>query len=313
MEITLDQARALDAVIRHGSYAKAALALHKVHSAVIYQVRALEAQVGLPLFDRSGYRSVPTPLGRRVHEQCLKILAATCELAALCEVARTGHEPYLRVVFDGLLPVAPILTALRKVAVVSPGTRLTLFSEFLSEVEARAESEAAEIMLTVVPATRAIGPELPLPPLPSLLVAHKEHPLAKLARVSAADLEAHTFLTVRGSDQRLAMSTTPLDKQDQFRLGDFHAKRVALLAGMGWGWMPEYLIGDDLRKGRLVVLRFGRTRGRHVFHPTMHLRRESAEGRATQAFARFFDSAEPALTTRGRRPRDGGRRHPAGN
>jgi len=284
LNITLEQARTLDAVVRLGSYAKAAKELHKVHSAVIYGVQSLEATVGLTLFDRSGYRSVPTPLGRRVHEQCLRLLNAANDLEALCEVARAGFEPYLRVVFDGLLPVEPILHAVRQVADLSPATRTSLFSEFLSEVESRSEREQAEVMITVVPSVRPIGIEQALAPLPSLLVVHASHPLAAIRRLSAADLEAHPFLTVRGSDQRLTMSTSALDKSTEFRLGDFHAKRVALLTGMGWGWMPEYLIAEDLAHGRLVVLRYGKTRGRHVFQPVLHLRKASAEGRAAQAF-----------------------------
>lgn len=291
LNVTLEQARAFDAIIRLGSYTKAARELHKVHSAVIYGVKSLEAQVGLPLLDRSGYRSRPTALGLRVHEHCVRILDAARELDRLCQSARAGYEPYLRVVFDGLLPVEPILTALRRVAETSPETKLSLFSEFLGEVEARTERERAEIMLTVVPATRSIGVELPLTPLPSLLVVHPDHPLGGVKRLSAAALEAHTFLTVRGSDQRLAMSTTPLEKGRQFKLGDFHAKRAALLAGMGWGWMPEYLIGDDLATGRLMVLRFGPARGRHVFRPMMHLRRETADGGATKAFVSALDLA----------------------
>lgn len=284
LNITLEQARTLDAVVRHGSFAKAAAELHKVHSAVIYGVQSLEAAIGLPLFDRSGYRSVLTPFGRQVHQHCVRLLAAARELEAVCEVARAGYEPTLSVVFDGLLPVEPILHAVRGVTAESPATRISLFSEFLAEVEARAEREEADLMLTVVPSARTIGIEHALAPLTSLLVVHRDHPLAAIKRLTAADLEAYPYFTVRGSDQRLTMSTSALDKSSELKLGDFHAKRLALLAGMGWGWMPEYLVRDDVAKGRLVVLRWGRTRGRHVFHPVLHVRRGREHGRAAQAF-----------------------------
>ncbi len=282
--VTLEQARTLDAVVRHGSIAKAASALHKVHSAVIYGVKGLEAAIGVELFDRTGYRSVLTPLGQRVHAQCVRLLEAERELAALCEVARAGYEPALRVVFDGLLPVAPILAAVRKVTTVSPSTRVSLFSEFLADVEARAESEQAEVMITVVPPLARIGPVQALAPLASVLVVARGHPLTTIKRLRADHLEAHPFLTVRGSDQRLTMSTSALEKASAFKLGDFHAKRAALLQGMGWGWMPDYLVADDLAKGRLVVLPFGPTRGRHTFEPLLQVRHIAAGGRAVTAF-----------------------------
>lgn len=285
VDVTLEQARTLDAVVRHGSFAKAAQALHKVHSAVIYGVKGLEAAVGFELFDRSGYRAALTPLGLRVHAQCVRLLEAERELAALVERTRAGFEPTLRVAFDGLLPVAPILAAVRRVTAVSPQTRVSLFSEFLADVEARAEREQAEVMITVVPPLGAIGPETPLPSLSSWLVTARSHPLARVKRLRAEHLQGHPFLTVRASDQRLTMSTSAIDKPSEFKLGDFHAKRQALLAGMGWGWMPAYLVDDDVAKGRLVVLAFGRDRGRHVFHPSLQVRRLAVGGRAVEAFA----------------------------
>ncbi len=303
MNITLEQARTLDAVVRHGSFAKAARALHKVHSAVVYGLKGLEDAVGMPVFDRTGYRTALTPLGRRVHELCVRILAAEADLDLLCQTARAGYEPRLGVVFDGLLPVAPILRAVRAVTAASPLTRVSLSSEFLGEVEARAEREQAEVMLSVVPPQRPIGPAYPLAPLVSLLVAHQGHPLAGARRKpTAADLEAHPFLTVQASDQRLAMSTSALDREGpawpvrafaglpagldkatEFKLSDFHAKKVALMAGMGYGWMPEYLVAKELAKKSLVVLRFGEGGGRHAFRPILHCRQAAVGGRAMQA------------------------------
>jgi len=60
----LDAINALDAVVRHGGFARAAAALHRVQSAVSYQVDKLEAQLGVPLLDRTGYRVQLTPAGR---------------------------------------------------------------------------------------------------------------------------------------------------------------------------------------------------------------------------------------------------------
>lgn len=284
MNITLEQARTLDAVARHGSIAKAAAVLHKVHSAVVYSLAGLEDAVGVPLFDRSGYRASLTPFGRRVLEHCQRLLATEAELEAMCRAARAGHEPDLRVVFDGLLPVEPMLRAVRKVKAASPQTRVSLTSEFLGAVEARADEDGAELLVTVVPVARPIGPTWSLAPLVSWLVAHADHPLATLKRPLAADLEQHPFLTVRASDQRLAMSTSTVDKASEFKLSDFHAKRAALLARMGYGWMPDYLVHNDLARGRLKVLPFGPARGRHEFRPVLHCRQAAVGGIAAGVF-----------------------------
>jgi DNA-binding transcriptional LysR family regulator len=74
VNITLDQAEALDAVARLGTYQKAAEELHKGHSAIMYLLRNLEEQVGLKLLDRSGYRSKMTVEGQIVLQYCRELL-----------------------------------------------------------------------------------------------------------------------------------------------------------------------------------------------------------------------------------------------
>ncbi len=282
MNITLDQARALDAVGRLGSFSAAAVELKRVHTAVLYAVNQVEQAVGLAVVDRSGYRATLTPLGLRVLEYCRKMLEAESELMRFCEQARLGHEANLAVVYDGLLPAGPILMAVRAAAERSPSTRVSLFSEFLGEVEARATREQAMVVLSVVPLEVAMAQAVPLAPLPSVLVVARGHALSRRG-VTAEALGRHPFLTVRGSDRRLRMSTSELDKGSEFLMSDFHAKKVALLEGMGWGWMPEYLVEDELASGALKVVPWGE--GRHVFAPVLHLRVKELElGIAATAF-----------------------------
>src|SRR6476659_3871826 len=109
LHLSLDQARALDAWARHGTFQRAAQALHKGHTAVLYALRTLEDQAGIKLVDRTGYRSRLTPAGQRVLEQCRKLLATERELESLCLEMRSGWEPSLKIVFDGVFPAAPIL------------------------------------------------------------------------------------------------------------------------------------------------------------------------------------------------------------
>jgi len=54
--ISLDQWRALLAVVDEGSYAKAAKALHKSQSSVTYAVQQLESQLGVKAFKIEGAR-----------------------------------------------------------------------------------------------------------------------------------------------------------------------------------------------------------------------------------------------------------------
>jgi len=311
LPLTLDQVRALDAIARLGSVARAAEALGRVGSAVHYQMGQLEDAVGSTVFDRSGYRTGLTPFGRGLLERCRPMLEQVARVGRYCEAARLGFEPTLTVVFDGLLPVAPLLGAVRAVGEASPHTRVSLFSEYLGEVESRAHREEADLALGVVPFQRRLGTTSPLPPLVSVLVVAAGHPLTAPAPAPLLDrLAGDTLLTVRGSDPRLGILPPGFRPAAELRLSDFSAKREALLAGMGWGWMPNHLVSADLAAGALIHLQAGPpgpgalTTGRHAFAPVLHRHRDNPDGLAASAFVDALaevagDGQEPGLRSYG--------------
>jgi DNA-binding transcriptional LysR family regulator len=115
-----------------------------------------------------------------------------------------------------------------------------------------------------------------LSPLVAHLVAHRDHPLSKKRRVTERDLAEYPLLTVRGSDPRLALPTARLERAATMRLNDFHTKREAILAGLGYGWLPEYL-----NEKRLARVRFAGG-SRHTFEPHVFWRAERDLGRAAK-------------------------------
>ncbi|MCA2978207.1 MAG: LysR family transcriptional regulator [Myxococcaceae bacterium] len=279
MHVTLDQARALDAFARTGTYQAAAKELRKVHTAVLYALKQLEAQTGLELFDRSGYRTRLTPAGTRVLEKARALLEAERALEATCHELQSGWEPVLRVVVDAIFPLAPVLEVVRRLRVQRAPTRVFVSVDSLGAVEQRFEAERATAMVTVLPPTLPGLTTRPLPRLQARLVAHRAHPLAKRRKVSTADLAGEVLVTVRGSDVRLQLATRALDQQSTVHLPDFHSKKAAILAGLGFGWLPDWLITDELARGALVALPL-EGGAVHAFSPTLALR--DAPGPATQ-------------------------------
>jgi DNA-binding transcriptional LysR family regulator len=111
--LTLDQIRVFLSVVDEGSFPKAAKSLQRAQSAVTYAIRKLEAEIGVPLFDRSAYRSVLTPAGRALLTRARRIAE---EAGALREQARglaSGLEAELSIVLDALYPMPQIFDALR--------------------------------------------------------------------------------------------------------------------------------------------------------------------------------------------------------
>ncbi|MFO0619152.1 MAG: LysR family transcriptional regulator [Polyangiaceae bacterium] len=279
---TIEHARALDALARHGTLQAAARALGKGHPALLYALRQLEALAGLPLLDRTGYRLRLTPAAERVLPALRSMLDAERRARDVVHEARTGWEPRLRIVFDGVFPATPLLEAVRSLTQAAAPTRLDVSADFLGGVEAAFLRDDADLMIAVVPVASEDLVTTALPPVRARLVAHADHPLAKKKAVRVGDLERAVLLTVRGSDLRLELSTAALEPNSHVVLNDFQAKKEAILAGIGFGWMPEHLVTGELGRGQLRPVRFegGDT---HDFRPRLYRRRTRPVGRAGRA------------------------------
>ena len=198
-----------------------------------------------------------------------EVLAAEAELHAAVHELRAGWEPTLRVVFDGIVPIEPLLRAVGQLARERVPTQIDVRAEFLAGVEDTFVRSAADLMIAVVPPAVALT-AVPLPALPASLVAHRDHPLAH-GRHDTKALRRHLLLTVRGSDPRLELPTAAIEAHATVHLNDFGAKRAAVLAGIGYGWLPDALIADDLARGRVRRIAWTRA-SRHRFVPRLYHR-----------------------------------------
>jgi DNA-binding transcriptional LysR family regulator len=73
-------------------------------------------------------------------------------------------------------------------------------------------------------------------------------------------------------------------------LPDFHAKRLALVEGIGFGWIPRHIIETDLNEGELVLVDLvgGNT---WTYHPRLVHRSTEPLGPAGMQLAADLTSA----------------------
>ena len=74
MHLTLQQLKLFESVARLGSYTRAAEELFLTQPAVSIQIKRLETQVGLPLFEKVGKKIFPTAAGKTMYAASLDIL-----------------------------------------------------------------------------------------------------------------------------------------------------------------------------------------------------------------------------------------------
>ncbi|HJW33446.1 MAG TPA: LysR family transcriptional regulator [Holophagaceae bacterium] len=289
MQWDLDALRALDAVVREGGFAKAAERLNKAQSAVSYQVRKLEQALGVPLLDRTAYRATLTPAGEAILAEARRLLTQAEQVEGLARQFAEGWEPRLGLVIDGILPLTPIMTALKQLADEQVPTRVQVKVEFLFGVQYRFDKEAADLMLVKDFQRGAYLQAQPLPEVECVLCVAPGHALAGQIRVGLSELQRHVELSVQDSSDR-GDDRHMFGGERVFYLSGFIVKKQALLMGLGFGWMPRYLVDRELAEGRLLEVDFvGGSRYRFI--PHLVSRMDRPLGRAGQKLAQYLSKA----------------------
>lgn len=285
--ITLEEAKTLEAFAKYKNIAKTALFLKKANSAVVYSLDSLERKSGLKLLDRSGYRTEILPAGERVLEACQVLLSASDQLKVMCEELKSGWESDLNLIIEGIVPIDPILRGIKSLSDQKSPTRFQLQVEFMNEVESTFLKTGANLMISVMPPEQAVLSSVFLFDFPAYLVASRKHSLVNKGKVSLKNLKEFPLLTVRGSNPKLNMTTAPIESHFKIQFNDFHTKKSAIENGLGFGWLPEYLIKEELRSGKLKLIEWEKS-NRHLFKAHLYHRGEMRLGKTAKAFIQYL-------------------------
>jgi DNA-binding transcriptional LysR family regulator len=283
MKLDLNGLEALEAVVRYGGFAHAAEHLHKVQSAVSHQVRKIEQQLGVTVFNRDGYRVHLTPAGEAILAEARRLLAQAEHVRSIARQFLQEWEPSLAIVVDGILPLDPTLAAMKTLAAARVPTRIQVKVEFLRGVQARFEKENGDLMLVADYAASPYLHEEALPEMDCVLCVGRSHPLAKAKRVSLAQLQEHVELSVQHSSEEQGHDRHLFGCERAFFLSSHHTKKEALLMGVGFGWMPLYLVHHELKSGALREVKY-QGGSWYRFTPRLVHRADRRLGRAGQEF-----------------------------
>jgi DNA-binding transcriptional LysR family regulator len=200
--MTLVQLRHLIALADSGSFSKSATASHLTQPALSRSIRALEDELGMPLFDRIGRHTELTAFGRGVVERARHLVFEADDLRAAGGRLRQGKSGHLRVGM-GSGPAALLMTPLLlEAAKLHPALRVDIARGNEALVPAlRARTLDAVIVdaRTVAPA-----PDLrfePLPELPGAFMCRRGHPLARKKDVPFSALQAYPIASTPLSDE----------------------------------------------------------------------------------------------------------------
>src|ERR1700750_2508471 len=130
--ITLEQLRALQAVVEEGGYAQAAARLHKSQSTVTYAVQKIQRLLAVRVFEIRGRKAGLTESGQVLYRRARTLLEEAAQLErGAAEMAR-DWQPEIRVAAEQIFPTWLLLEALAEFARERPETRIELFETVMS-------------------------------------------------------------------------------------------------------------------------------------------------------------------------------------
>jgi DNA-binding transcriptional LysR family regulator len=246
------------AVATHANFSRAAEKQNVAVSSVSRRIEILEAELGTKLFNRTSRTVTLTDAGERFLPRARHILDEVAE--AREAVLSVQSEP------RGLLTVtAPAAFGRRHVA---PAVATFLLRYPLIEVDLHVGDEMVDLSSARVDVAVRIG-VLPDSDLlatclaPQRRVACASPEYLKRCGVPAApeDLLNHNCLTVRTAPVRVGWwrfagvnNNKALPIRGSLRTDDSDALMQAALAGVGVAHLATWLVGEEIRAGRLVSL-----------------------------------------------------------
>jgi len=251
--ITLEQWRALIAVVEAGGYAQAAQRLHKSQSAVTYAVQKIEEMLGVAVFEIQGRKAQLTSTGGMLYRRALSLLEEAGLLERTAKTLSAGWEAELSVAVEILFPSWLLFECLAKFAEESPNTRIEVIESVISGTSEALLQHRADIAISPTLPPGFLGE--PLMSMPIVAVAHPDHPLHHLGRpVTARDLRHHRHLVVRDSGSLRTAKAMSVEVEQRWTVSNMSSSIQAAAGGYGFAWLPEYRIQAELAAGSLKPL-----------------------------------------------------------
>lgn len=266
------------AVVRNGTVAAAARELNRSRTTVSTMLAALEDDLGVELFERSGNQLHLTPIGSAIVTDCRRLDQVASQIFARCQHHLSGAESVLRIARDDSLPEAAWREILRRLKQRFPQTSLSVYLAPPRELAALVGNQSVDVAYGLMPDLPSEGYQWfrELADVQMLTVAAPTHALSQLKRVTQDDLVRHTEVTLAYMSNARVEAESP-ETANYLAFTQFELIRDAVIEGAGWADLPLPLIAEALENRELAVVRHRSAQWWKVFSA---LESEQAQGGA---------------------------------
>ena len=258
MHVTLRQLAVFESVARNTSFTRAAEELHLSQPAVSMQIKQLEENLGVPLFEHLGKRIFLTEAGQEIANYSRHISQLLDEAASVLEDLKGLRRGHLSI---SVASTANYF-ATRMLAAFSHQHEGLSFSLDVTNREtllAQLERNERDLVIMGRPPRELELDAVPFLDNPLVLVAPGDHPLAGEQAIPLSRIaEERIVMRERGSGTRIAIERWFAERKVSFprgmEMGSNEAIKQAVEAGLGLGIASIHTLELELETGRLVLL-----------------------------------------------------------
>lgn len=288
--VTLRQLQIFSVAARHLSFVRAAEEICLSQPAVSMQIRQLEEEVGMALFDKVGRHMHLTEAGREMERTALAVLGALKDGRASLDA--------LRGLRAGLVSVNLVSTAKYFVPrfmalfhAIHPDIELEVAVGNRESLVRQLHNNEIDLAVMGAPPEKIDTLSYPFARHPHVVVAAPGHRLAQSRKIAPEELDRETFLVREpGSGTRLAMenffAAEGIAPRRGMTLDSTETIKQAVMAGLGLSFISLHTIALELKSGQLVVLDVRNTPVIRTWY-VVHLRNKRLSP-ATAAFKEFM-------------------------
>lgn len=258
LHLTFRQLSVFEAVARLLSYSRAAEEMHLSQPAVSMQIKQLEENVGLPLFEQLGKKIFLTEAGRELYHYSRTIAQQLTEAESVLDELKGLKRGKLKIsVASTANYFAPQLLATFTQRFNNPTVSLNVTNR-----ETLLQQLANNEMDMVIMGQPPDGLDLEAASFmenPLVVIAPVNHPLVGENSIPLARLQHETFLVrEQGSGTRIAMerffSQRGIHLTTGMEMSSNEAIKQAVQAGLGLGIVSIHTVALELEMHRLAIL-----------------------------------------------------------
>jgi len=256
----IDQMRGFLETAREKSFTKAAAKLFLTQPAVSLQVKALETELGIRLFERQGKQVLLTDAGRLLYERSEEVLDLVArvheDIASLGEL-KTGRLRVGTSDTNCAYVLPPVVKAFRE---AYPGIELRLTDRMSAEVVRLVFEGGVDFGLATLPVTESRVKTDFLFVRDDVVICPIGHRLTLLGHVSLEQVIAYPMLMLEHGSTSRAMLDRVLQQADltaqvAMELGSIEVIKRFVEIGLGVAVVPEVAVREDVLNKRIAAVR----------------------------------------------------------